>query len=194
MNLEVKWSPFLVSKNTFSRHHSFCIKNIEKGEFFGRFFFGFLRLLGVNASLTFDGWQQRRRQYVTFILGSQKSGESQSVSHWWLRLQTALPGHCHGLAGLYLHRDDAAVHRVADHVRPHKRDTQRCPQHLLLDSSYLHTFIRTLETGRGRRPSSRCRQNQKRRRQKTREILSVGRLLPVLSGKQVSVCSYTMHL
>ena len=140
-----------------------------------------------EVRLNLYGCQHRRWQHVTLVPRAQKSGEGQPISHRWLRVPPPLPGHRHVSAGLHLHRDDAPVHRVAHHVCPHTGDPKRRAQHILLDTPNLHTLVRPLEAGGRWRATSWNRQNARRQGQEARQVLPVGRLLPLLPGKLTTI-------
>ncbi len=118
---------------------------------------------------------------------AEKPGQSQPVSHRRLCVQATLPGDSDGLVGLYLHRHHETIHRLTHHVRSYQGDPKGCPQHILLDPSHLHIVLSSLEAGWHWRPASGSWQNPGRQGQKACQILPVGRLLPIFSGKQPKI-------
>ena len=128
-------------------------------------------------------YTQRRRQYVTPILRPQKSSKSKPVPHRWLGIPVALPGHGYGFTSLYIHSDNEAIYWCTYYVCTYKRNTKRCSQHILLDPSNLHIVISALETCWSGCSPSGSGQNARWSWQKTCQILPVGWILPVFSGK-----------
>ena len=123
------------------------------------------------------------RHHAASLPRAQEPGEGLAVPHGRLRVPAALPRDGDGAAGLHLHRDDAAVHRLAHHVRAHARHPQGRAQHVLLDPPDLHAQLGALEARRRRRAAPGRRQDEGRARQEARQVLPVGRLLPILPGR-----------
>ena len=126
---------------------------------------------------------RRRRHNAPPLPRAQEPGEGEPVPHGRLRVPAALPRHRDGAARLHVHRDDAAVHRLAHHVRAHEGHPQGRAQHVLLDPPDVHAELGALEARRRRRAAPGRRQDEGRAGQEARQVLPVGRLLPILPGR-----------
>ncbi len=123
-------------------------------------------------------------QNVGCVPWTQEPCQDQPCAHWQYNFQTSL--HLHGDVppGFFTHCDNAAVCWQSHWLCSHQRHPRGCAQYLLLDPFNLHHTQCLLETYWHWRGSSGHWQDCWPGGEKIRQILPMGLLLSILSGKQ----------
>ena len=133
-------------------------------------------------------------QNVGLILQPEERAQIQKSENWCNNFPTQLQIFSHTVCSL-LHSCDVTTILWRSHwLCSHARHPKECAQHLLLDPLHLYHPKRILETHCHWRTPPRHWQNCRSWWKAIRQILPVGRLLSVLSGKENQLVVVTVFI
>ena len=122
-------------------------------------------------------------QHVGCIQRTQGTGENQPGHHRLVNIQASLLSVGELSFSLLPYSDNTPVRGQPHRLCSYQRHSGGCVEHILLDSLHLHNPKCLLEADRDRCGASGNRQDNRPRRAEICQVLPMGVLLPILSGK-----------